>query len=704
VKKIACLSLAQFVFVVVVFFGAWFAFTSSAQAQILPPPVTHGATVSATMPDIVPPTAPILISPENGELLSTNRPQFVWLESTDNVEMSHYQFYLNGELVLDNLVTVGSFSQYNLNYNSELGYYYLDVKFDIPQGDNTWKIVAVDAVSLTTSSATWSFIVDSIAPSFVIIKIGEIDTSISAQDTNTIPDDPIQLSTNEPKLIAKGEANSLVQLTIKIPGQDDLNKEIWIDAQGNWNYTLPILPRDTVITLNFVIIDQARHISVIDGVKIIIPSAVIIIPPVGEVSPTPTLKPGEPTITPGGPVITKPPVKPPIEIPYTPPKEIVHQVVRWLTPTPIWKIASRPWFSKLMDSFGPWLAVILASWPIIISTLLLMRRVGSAGLLSLKQLWKIWIALGLIPWKEREGWVFDQDYYSLEGVEDILGVPFATVTAISQSEPNGFPPYYEQLVTDRFGLYAHTNLPAKMYKVAITHPDYRYPTKSERNQGVIAENFYKTEEMEVSLENDNLSLIIPTDNDLIAEMRIPTNKRGKNRYSKIAWSFLTRLQVWLNKVAIYHSWASLINVVLLICTVIFWPSNLNKVLMVIYILYGLILIFWDKLFSNVKGLVINERGEPAQDALVRLITIEAKDGRDDNKSDYLQEDEINKGKIFTTLTDKNGRFSFKMKKGQFIIKATKPNSVAKQAYKNEDVVKIDRYLDQHNLVIGIVSS
>lgn len=703
-KKIACPSLVKFVLTIALFFSAWFIVTSSAQAQILPPPITHGATVSATMPDIVPPTAPVLISPENGELLSTNRPQFVWLESTDNVEMSHYQFYLNGELVLDNLATVGSFSQYSLSYNSELGYYYLDVKFDIPQGDNTWKIVAVDAVGLTTSSATWSFVIDSIAPSFVIIKIGEVDTSISAQDTNTVPDNPIQLSANEPKLIAKGEANSLVQLTIKIPGEDDINKEIWIDSQGNWSYTLPILPRDTIITLNFVIIDQARHISVIDGVKIIIPSAVIIIPPVGEASPTPTLKPGEPTVTPGGPTTPpEPSVKPPIEIPYTPPKEIVHEIVRWLTPTPIWKIASRPWFSKLMDFFGPWLALIVASWPIIISTLLLVRRVGSAGLLSLKQLWKIWIALGLIPWKEREGWVFDQDYFSLEGVEDILGVPFATVTAISQSEPNGFPPYYEQLVTDRFGLYSHTNLPAKVYKVAITHPDYRYPSKSERGQGVIAENFYKAEEMEVSLENDNLSLIIPADNDLISETRIPANIRRKDRYSKIAWSFLTRFQVWLNKVALYRNWGALINTLLLICVVVFWPTNLNKILIILYILYGLTLVLWSKIFTNVRGLVIDERGQSVQDALVRLTSIEIKNDGDSKEIDNIIENNLKKEKVFVALTDKNGRFNFSMKKGQFIIEATKPNYSRKQTLQKEDVVQIERYLDQHNLVLGIVS-
>lgn len=679
-----------FLTIIVAVIGALF-FNSSAQAQTLPPPITHGATVSATMPDIVPPTAPILISPENGELVSTNRPQFVWRESTDNVQMSHYQFYLNGKLILDNLNNSGSFSQYKLSYNSGLGYYYLDVKFDIPQGNNTWKIVAVDAVGLTTSSATWSFTVDSVAPSFVLIKIGEVVTSISAQDTNTIPDYPIQLSANEPKLIAKGEANSLVQLTIKIPGQDDITKEIWIDSQGNWSYTLPILPRDTIITLNFVIIDQARHISVLEGVNIIIPSAVIIIPPVGEASPTP--KPGEPTVAPGMP--TQPPEKPPIEIPYTPPKEIVHEVLKRLTPTPIWKIASRPWFSKLMSFLGPWFVLILASWPIIISTLLLMRRVGSAGLLSLRQLWKIWIALGLVPWKENEGWVFDQDYYSLNGVEDVLGAPFATVTAISQSEPDGFPPYYEQVVTNRFGLYTHTNLPAKMYKVAITHPDYRYPSKVNRKERVILEDFYKADLTEVSLQNDNLSLIIPTDNDLVAEMRVPKDKRDKKGYSKIAWSFLTKVQVWINKVAIFKSWTTLINTLVTICVVVFWPTNLNKILIFLYVSYGLLLLLWSKIFTNIKGLVIDEKGQPVQDALVRLTSIESSE--ENNK--------VIKGKIVAVLTDKNGRFSYNLKKGRFLIEANKPNYIRNQRHQDGDNhLEIDRYLDQHNLVLGIISN
>ncbi len=684
---------SKFVFAtsLIIFFSALPAiFLVSAQST---GPITHSATVSATMPDIVPPTAPVLIAPEDGAILDTNRPQFVWKESTDNVKMSHYQLYLNGELLLDNLETTGNFSQYNLSYNSSLGYFYLDVKFDLPQGNNTWRVVAVDAVGLTNSSVTWSFLIDSIDPSFVVTQIGDVIVSISAQDESTIPEEPIILAVNQPTITATGEANSLVKLTVIIPGQDDYVTELRIDSSGNWSYILPILPRDTIITLNFIITDQAGNISTLEGIKIIIPSKIIVIPIV-PISPTPkvsvTPKPGEPIITP----IEKPPGKPPIEIPIKPPKEIIYELIKQITPTPIWRVTTRPWFVKLMNFLGPWLVLLITSWPIITATILLAKRVGAEGLLSFKQLYKIWQALGVLPWRDFEGLVFDANYYLMPETIGLVGLPFARVTAISQSEPEGFPPYYHQVLTNRLGLYTQMYLPTKLYKVAVTHPDYRYPSITQRAIAARVENYYKAESIEVTLENHNLSLIIPTDNDILADSNIKLAKMIKREYQKIAWSFLTRVQNWLSKVVVYQSLIVLLNVFLAGLVIIFWPSALNIIILAFYLIYGGLLLLWDTHFANIRGLVIDSNGQPVQDALVRLIKIE-EENTPENKN------KIKFGQVCATLTNKKGRFNYSLKSGLFKLNASLPNCVETSNKVKDETIKIDSWFHQQNVVIKI---
>lgn len=665
-------------FLVLLMIGVgWFVSASPTSAQF-DPIINRGATVSATMPDIVPPTTPILISPEDGSLLTTARPEFVWQESTDNVQMSHYQLHIDGELALDNLATVGDYEQYELSYDPVLGHYFLDIKFSLDQGDHTWKIVAVDAVGLTSESATWSFLIDTVAPYFVLTEIGGLTVSISAQDLDTIPEEPIALDVNEPILKARGEANSLVQLTVIIPGQDNYYSESQIDSRGHWSYRLPILPRDTVITLNFVIIDEARHITALEGVQIIIPSEKILLP---KASATPT---PDPLLTPVEPQPTTAPIVPldPIEIPYRPPKEIVYEAFRRLTPTPVWKLTRTPWFARLMRLFGPWSVLLAISWPVIFATILLSKKFGS--LLSPSHIKQIWRALGLLPGVEHQGWAFDATRFNLFSGEPLplnLGVPFAKLTAISQSEPEGFPPYYQTVICNHQGLYPGFSLPLKEYKIAVTHPDYRFPTQSLRGELVDVEEFYKAEELEVSMYRSGLSLQIPADNDLLAT--VDSNRRSE--LTKRAWSLLTKIEVWLAKVIIFKHLFVLANVMVASLIVMFWPSWMNVTLFCGYLLFGSYYWLRSSLLANVKGLVIDQDGNSVQNVLVRLV--EADEGK----------------KTVATLSDKNGRFNFYFKKGQYKLAAVMPNGLKPKTATSEqdDVIEVGSWLDQQRVVVGV---
>lgn len=651
-----------------------------------PAPKSNTASVSATMPDIVPPSTPILISPTNGELVNTNLLQFVWQESTDNVGVTYYQFYLDGSLEQDSLITTGTFPNYTLAYNSTLGYYYLDLGYVIGQGAHTWKIAAVDAAENSSNSATWTFTVDSIAPTFVITNIGSEEVSISSQDADTVPSNVIELDANEPELVGTGEANSSVDLTVEIPDEDDLNIEFDIASDGTWSYTLPILSRGKTITLNFIITDLAGHISVLEDVKIIIPSQEIVIPqtsvtPTAGTSATPQPTPtiavdeyGEPIaqITPEP---TEKPKKPiTITIPIKPPKEIVHDVVQFLAPTPILKLARRPWFKQVLDFIGPWIVFFLLFWPAVVATFLVAKEFGF--FVSGKQLIKIWQTLGIIPHENREGWVFNSQFIHwadnkfAEQTTSFFeaGIDFAQVIAISQNEQNDYLPIYKTVLTDYRGLYLPLNLPANKYRVSVQAEEFRYPSSVQKPDDLALIDFYQAQEQELSLNRSNLSLQIPVD------------KVDTENQTKPWWQRVLR---WLAKLILYKNLVVLLNLIIGVSVYLFWPSIFNLVCIGIFILLGLYYLSKDKLFGNVQGLIIDKKGNPVPHCFVRLI---ADDGS---------------RQTFATLTNNKGRFNFCFKTGDYQVKAVRPGLKHTLQTIEAESVQVEHLWQQKHMVLMV---
>jgi len=318
------------------------------------PAMASQVNVSASIPDIVPPSVPILISPSDGALTSDNTPTFRWYESTDNLALSHYVFYLNGSILFNNVPLVATEnSQYKLEYDSLNGIYSLTVKSSLSDKTHTWRVMAFDYAGNSASSDTWDFIIDTLTPSFVLTKIGDTSVNISASNPSSVPSSPIIIfqnnaTANEPILIANGEANSTVKLTVTIPGDPTQTFTKNISGSGNYELQLGILPRNTDIRLDFIITDQVGHVSVLEKVYFRIalqyyptssptPTAAITttvtvtpspspsVSPIVGLSPTPIFSPTGlvPTLTPSA----SPSAAPTGLIPIIPPREIIHEAV-----------------------------------------------------------------------------------------------------------------------------------------------------------------------------------------------------------------------------------------------------------------------------------------------------------------------------------------------------------------------------------------
>ncbi len=239
------------------------------------------AQVTATVPDTVVPSTPILIAPADGAELTDSTPTFIWTGSSDNVGVTSYVLYLDGSAYISSIpVTATDNGTYTLTYDSGTGQYSLTPKSGIGDGSHTWKIVALDLAGNSASSATWSFRLDTQAPNFIITDIGDETVSISAQDSDTVPTTPVTLSDNEPVLSGTGEANSdvVLQLRLEVDGDVVDDYTFSIDGDGDWTVTLGTLDRGVTYYLTFQITDEMGLLSILEDVPITIEGAVIEIP------------------------------------------------------------------------------------------------------------------------------------------------------------------------------------------------------------------------------------------------------------------------------------------------------------------------------------------------------------------------------------------------------------------------------------------
>lgn len=575
-------------------------------------------TLTVVNPDETNPTTPILISPANNSYVTTGKPTFVWEKSTDAFGIGKYQFYLNGSLVYDNLPTGDTeTSNYIYTYDTVNEEYRLELKNSLSDGTYTWKVRVYDTNGNFADSATWTFTIDTLAPTFVITDIGEVSTTISAQDPGTIPATPIELENNEPLLVANGEANSTVQLTVTIPGDPTQSYTTTINPDGSWSLQLGVFERGDIISMDFIITDQAGLVSVISGVEFYIKEIIIVIPPVSpSPTPTPSISPSpSPSPTPGvtpspeaspiptpsiSPSPSPSPTLPIIKIEVTPPREAALNLIQEIgevIPEPIKaliKIIPEE-VVKTVEDLAPVSAAIVATALPTASAFAMASQFG--GNFSLQLLIKLLQSLGLIPVGKPQGIVFNSKTYD--------PVPFALLTI--QSEQSNSVQTTETVVTDVHGVYRGIKLSPGMYHISVSHQDYIFPTTKPRPPYVQFKDYYMGEVFKVESEKQKQLFLIPVD----AKESETTTKSFKTRF-KI---FLSRVGRLTQKLTVPLFFIS--GLLALI-----FPSLWNNA---IFGLYALMVL--QKFVKSLKrpiitGVVVDQNKKPLENAVIRIIAPE----------------------------------------------------------------------------------
>jgi len=327
-------------------------------------------------------------------------------------------------------------------------------------------------------------------------QIGDVPTSISAQDISTVPTNPIELDENSPKLLGSGEANSTVVLTVTIPGDPTQTFTDTTDINGSWGQELGILPRDVIMTLDFVITDQAGLISVLNNVQIIIKTKIIIFPPASpspSPSPVATPSPGvtpppTPSIPPIPPASPRPPL---IAIPLIPPIEIAHEILQetWEHLPASFKAIvarvpaeTREYLVATAVNLFPISALLILIFIALLALLAMINRFGKS--LSPRLIWRTLQALGLFPGGKPQGLVYDSQTHQ--------GIPFALIEVRNEADET-----IDQVITDKNGIYRGLVLKPGKYQLVVSHPDYHFPTSQIRPAYLTDREFYLGEVFEV---------------------------------------------------------------------------------------------------------------------------------------------------------------------------------------------------------------
>lgn len=453
--------------------------------ETLAQPKERVVRVTASVNDTTSPTVPILISPTNDSHLSTSTPTFVWNGSTDAFEISHYIMTLDGSTVFATIpITATDNAQFTLTYDSLTHYYSLTPKSSIADGTHTWKITAVDSYDNTASSVTWTFSIDTQSPVFVITELDGAEQSISAQDTSTVPTDPIELTNNEPILSGTGEAGSTVELTVTLEDGSTTSYSFEISSDGTWEVQLGILPRDQVVYLDFRITDQVGHISVIEDLPLILKTAKIVIPSIPFL-PTPDE---------------------PLEIPLPPPlKELIPEIIKDVVPPNMGKMmALFPAITATPREVGQFsttsiLVLLLVLTLPTLKTIILATRFGSDfGLNSLGEIWRV---IGLIPGRKPQGIVVYENNQN----------PVSFAKVIISGKLTDYHRVTTTRLTNKEGIYAPSNLQNGAYQLDVIHPTTLFPTLAKKRSYLNWTQYYQGQEFTVDRQHQEPYLVVPVD-------------------------------------------------------------------------------------------------------------------------------------------------------------------------------------------------
>lgn len=583
-----------------------------------PAPIDRSTDVNATVPDWIAPSTPILIAPTDAAFTSDNTPTFVWQAATDNVAVSGYALYRDGVVAISGIPTNAADTMvFTLTYDSGTQRYSLTPKSSISDGTHTWKVAALDAAGNTTSSATWTFSIDSQAPAFVITAIGSETTSISVQDSSTIPTVAIELTENEPLLTGTGEANSSVLLQVRSATDDTLVDEYTysIGSDGTWSVQLNTLERETQLTLTFQITDHVGLLSILEDVPLIIGGYVIEIPLPEEL-----------------------PIDSPIVIPIDViPVEIISRTIRVIqlnleqnadtvasvllpegaqarfvsTKHLSTRLLSPLWYTQLLVFF------MIALLPLV-KWLLLSKPFGRNFSLT----------IGLSVWKAVIGYSEDTQHDLVISAGDQQPLPFVTarLLSVSDSSSNTTRPT-DIMLSDQYGFLP---LPPRLvgaFKLQICQDETMLEFTKERPAHLDEANWYQGETLQLTQGQIQAPLVIP----VIAALA-PSLRPG--------W------KSWILRQSLD---SSLILVLAVIFTII-TPTIGNLVCMFIFGGFWLVK-NWQKRLANIQLAVRNVEKKPIACTVVRCLP------------------EVQPNRQWLLQTNTAGDVSFRLKTGIYSLHA-----------------------------------
>ncbi|MFC1711694.1 hypothetical protein ACFLZ1_03860 [Patescibacteria group bacterium] len=200
------------------FFACIFLFSFTPLSLALERTSDESVTVSASIPDEIAPTAPILIAPENGSFLSNPSPTFIFKKSYDaGSPVRHYVMYLNDSIFIPEIPssqTPVENSQFLCIISEDL--ISVSIKSQLADGIYTWKIRAFDLYGNWVDSTTWTFTIDTQAPFLIITDIGENENlNLTSEDINSIPPGLIiETSQLQPKFKGRSEPGANIQINL----------------------------------------------------------------------------------------------------------------------------------------------------------------------------------------------------------------------------------------------------------------------------------------------------------------------------------------------------------------------------------------------------------------------------------------------------------------------------------------------------------
>ncbi len=613
--------------------------------------------MSAEILDFIPPTKPILLTPEKNSLLR-NKPIFSWKASSDVNGIKQYIFLLNNLVVFNNLIPDGeNNTQYGLTFNSETQTYALNYKNNLDDGEYSFKITAIDFFNNQNTSEIWLFSFDTTPPDFIIDQIDNQILNISAKDTITTHPTLI-FKDNNLIIKASSEQGSIVDLMINNQsGTIISNINGTTLSQKDYQVSLGILPREQILTLNFTITDNVGNISTLNGVNIMIEKPKIVIPP-SAVESIQTKKPEKKTIT-------SKIDENPIVIPFTPIDEVLFDFgkkINNIIPKQVKQFAQK----VITDTMATTIEVAKDMAPIAVPVA--MATTTSFSLLSLiAQLAQfsdnLWIhflqALGLIKVSKKKGFVFD--------CQTFKPIPFAFLTIISQNKTN---PFKETIITDIDGFYHGFKLPMGKYKINVIKPGYTFPIEKNQQKNLSLGEYYFGDDFSISSEEEIQSLIIPLN---------PKQKSEQQNWNE-------KFKVWIQSISINNKYAFRLIFMFSFAMIIYFPTKWNLGFFSLYLLFFAKNIINSLRIPLISGLVTDENGTPLPNVLVKITFI--------NNNDLAN----------LIFTNKKGKFHFYGKKDQYQINVIKNNYVYYQEKAIMSLFFVDATSEKHNFAFVMVSN